>query len=52
MLYYLKKIFSDNNPLILGFGREGYSTYNLIRKLLPDVWMRMDKMVTFVTVFP
>ncbi len=37
MLNYLKKIFSDNNPLILGFGREGYSTYNLIRKLLPDV---------------
>ncbi|CAF3375749.1 unnamed protein product [Rotaria sp. Silwood1] len=32
----LKKLFDHQNILILGFGREGQSTYRTIRKFLPD----------------
>lgn len=32
----LSKIINDRNVLILGFGREGKSTYKLLRKYFPD----------------
>ncbi len=36
MLKDLIKYFKDKKVLILGFGREGYSTYKLIRKYLKN----------------
>lgn len=50
--------FKDKNIAILGFGREGKSTYNFIRKHLPDMPLTIidknalelnDKLVTIVT---
>ena len=35
MITDLINYFNDKKILILGFGREGKSTYNLIRKYLP-----------------
>ena len=36
MITDLINYFKDKKILILGFGREGQSTYKLIRKYLPD----------------
>ena len=36
MIIDLINYFKDKKILILGFGREGQSTYKLIRKYLPD----------------
>lgn len=36
MINDLISYFKDKKVLILGFGREGQSTYNLIRKYLKD----------------
>ena len=37
MLQKLKKLLYNSNPLILGFGREGISTYITIRQLYPNL---------------
>jgi len=36
MLNLLKEFFEDKKILILGFGVEGQSTYNLLRRIFPD----------------
>ncbi len=32
----IKKLFEDKSIALLGFGREGHSTYRLLRKILPN----------------
>ena len=39
MIKDLIEYFKDKKILILGFGREGQSTYNLIRKYLPEQYL-------------
>ncbi len=36
MIHQICKLFEDKNILLLGFGREGKSTYHFIRKYFPD----------------
>jgi len=35
MINYLRSIFSEKEVALLGFGREGKSTFNLLRKIFP-----------------
>jgi UDP-N-acetylmuramoyl-L-alanine---L-glutamate ligase len=37
MTDFLRKILADKNIVLLGFGREGQSSFSLIRKVLPQI---------------